>query len=1186
MREFCLFAILTLFRLTTFGQVAPEVKKAHQHKIDSFAFDSSQQLENGFSKVSFNTGLLASQGIFDTKSKKYLIDANCDSIKILKRNEKTFYKIFRDSLQGLISGNGKIIVPFASQKIDENPFFQNYWLVDSQKYQKEFSTLKNFSVYDANGSILLKNVPIVYKSEIPDFVISADKDNFYSLIDLKTAQKVLSGYDAIQSILLGEEQDGSSAIYIVASKKGKSELFTFENAKLERTKDFDYLLSDLNVIPNEINVVANLKRNLGDWERERSHNFAVVTKNGRFGIYDFANRNFLAETVYDSISPWGNVTVSGKRTNLIYGKPISEPKMYFPKGVVFEENGKFGVMDASGKVKLEATYDYIEEINQGIFKLREKRKFGLYFMSENKTIAPKFDHIDPNLEAYRKQSKIDFNNDGTIYKIQTPDKTRFETIGEEQHDSFSSWSKYTENNKDFGLADSLWNKVTPAVYKDIYAIGRDHFAIVSKEGTGVISKSGKIILKPEFAVVQKLSENGATAFFAASKSDRFGIFDASGKQIFPFSYQYQDFLVSDSQKTYLLVYNKEFPEKRLIRLDSEGATILAENLYSATVNQNREIIFTTLRYKHGFVDLESGKVVPAQFDKYLFGKDHIIVQKNGKFDSYLDSDFELKPLVQSFDEVISNHWNYIFTQNGKQGILRQDFKIENFRHDNIESAVRFASKNYFTERDFEIGSRYFRFSDNPNGSKVGIIASDGKIIVKNDFYDAVEFPVYGEKSQLPNYLEKYRNAFFVGTRNLDKARISVDLIPLDGKTKIRLEAPIDWKFSLTDISESGLILVRDKDSTTFYDLETGKRKFSIAEPFLNVDTSGGYSNVPAGNNNYQSSESRFQKYSFDGMLLLDTITKVYVAQKLFSKQNFIVRKNGRYGIANIRKNLVVPKIYKEIIPVDDNYFACRKNELYGLIDANGIVQIDFLYDKLSYVADNSNTSKNAFFLTSKNGKYGLLSQNLKQILDEEFTEISVGRKLIAAEKDGFLYAFEPTGKLVWKNKKDDSISRLSDMKSFIDYNSDLRFWRTKPDVDEIRFAADRHRNPRQFWSFKLTEETLPNGVNQFSRTYKSGGYTKMFYITFDGKKYGLSDKNLKTIIAPQYDQVSQIIDSRLVIVTKNKLEGVIDFSGKTIIPFLYDSIDYDESTQLFECQKNERSTFRTEFDVVVGKRRF
>ncbi|RZJ69667.1 WG repeat-containing protein [Flavobacterium sp.] len=1180
MRKFLLFPILLLFGFMAFGQAAPDLKKAHLKKVKSFAVDSCEKLPNGFSKVAFRTGLLASEGIFDRKTKKYLVDAICDSIKIIGENEKLFYRIYVDSLQSLVSGKGKTIVPFDTHTIYEKPIYGKYWLVDSRKNRDANFTAGNFAIYDENGKILLENAQTIRETEIPCKVVSVDKNNLFCLVDLTDGKKALEGYDAIFTRLLGEEQDGSSSVYLVASKNGKYELFTSGNAKIQRIRDFDYLLSDLNVIPNEINVIANLKRNLGDWERERSYNFAVVTKNRRFGIYDFAHRSFVSEAVHDSISPWGNTTIDGKRTNLIYGKPISEPEMYFPKGVVFEQNGKFGVMDASGKIKLDATYDGIQEINQGIFKLRNNRKFGLYFMSENKIVAPKFDHIDRNLSAYRKRTKTNFNRDGTIYEMRKPDRTRFESLDDRDETAFPKWLKYTENGRLFGLADSLSNKITPPIYRNIYAIDSNHFGIVS-DSYGMIDTNGKLVLKQEFEEIRRLTPEKNPAFYEASQNGKFGIFDASGKQVFPFSYQFHDYFFQTESEIYTLISDSENPYKKLLRLDKNGVSVLSEDVYSASENPNTIVVFTTKNFKHGFIDLKSGKVVPPEFDNFVFGTNYIIVQKNGKFDAYLDSDFELKPLGQSFDKVISNHWNFIFTQNGKCGILGKDLKIGNFRHDKIEAATTFSAKNYFTERDFEIGSRYLRFWDKPNGGNVGIVDSDSKILIKNDFYDIIEFPVFAEKSQLPPYLEKYRNAFFIGIRNLDKDRILVDLIPLDGKNTIGFEAPVGWKFSLTDISENGRILVRDKGWSIFYDLRSGKIKRAIPEAFLKIDASGGFSTVPTDENSYRNTTQKFSKYAIDGLLLSDTITTVYTARRLFSLQNFIVSKNGKYGIANVRKGLVVPEIYDGIQPLDDRFFVCRKAAFLGLINENGIVQIDFAYDSISRISDSANSSKNSYFLTSKNGKYGLSSQNLKPILREEFDEILVGRKFIAAFKNRQLYAFEPSGKLYWKGDAGNARQDKSSLQGFIDYNNNSAFWPKSGNRIAIETAGERHRYPQQFQSFEITGEKLPDNVKYISRTYESGGYTKMFYITSDGVKSGLSDKNLETILAPKFDQVGQIVESRMVIVANNKFEGVVDFCGKTVIPMIYESVYYDENSELFECVKNGKTTYRTEFDVVV-----
>lgn len=72
-----------------------------------------------------------------------------------------------------------------------------------------------------------------------------------------------------------------------------------------------------------------------------------------------------------------------------------------------------------------------------------------------------------------------------------------------------------------------------------------------------------------------------------------------------------------------------------------------------------------------------------------------------------------------------------------------------------------------------------------------------------------------------------------------------------------------------------------------------------------------------------------------------------------------------------------------------------------------------------------------------------------------------------------------------------------------------------------------------------------------------GTYAQRTNIIMINGKYGLVRPDYpKIVVEPQYDYLSFDSRSKNYFATKNQLKGIIDSTGKIVIPFLYSSIDY------------------------------
>ncbi len=141
-------------------------------------------------------------------------------------------------------------------------------------------------------------------------------------------------------------------------------------------------------------------------------------------------------------------------------------------------------------------------------------------------------------------------------------------------------------------------------------------------------------------------------------------------------------------------------------------------------------------------------------------------------------------------------------------------------------------------------------------------------------------------------------------------------------------------------------------------------------------------------------------------------------EQLNKINNYIVFKKGKYGVMDLKGNIIIEPIYDYIstnINVIEGFWFCRKDNKYGVIDISGKIVIDFKYSNLfvsqskKYISavrydnkqcgiidinDNiivdfiydkiefceSESFKQEYFLAYKNGKSILLNPNNQRII--------------------------------------------------------------------------------------------------------------------------------------------------------------------------------------------------------------
>lgn len=253
----------------------------------------------------------------------------------------------------------------------------------------------------------------------------------------------------------------------------------------------------------------------------------------------------------------------------------------------------------------------------------------------------------------------------------------------------------------------------------------------------------------------------------------------------------------------------------------------------------------------------------------------------------------------------------------------------------------------------------------------------------------------------------------------------------------------------------------------------------------------------------------------------------------------VVRRNGKYGIINNNKNVVIACIYDELIS-NNGYltvgiYEYRGEELYahrwGAVDKQGKLCIPVKYSSIHPF--NYDYNSGLFILTDSNGKRGMMNKNGKIVIPFEYDAMS---ECIGADD------------LVWVRKGNKSGSYKYGM---IDIDGRI--------LTPVKYSETMHFNDYGLASVscdgkygmldKKGNEIVPVIYDNKVDFWRDDYYT---HVVKNGK-YGMIDRDGTLIIPVKYDDIDGLdfSDGRMLVKRDGKY-GYVDMSGKEVISCKYD----------------------------------
>lgn len=1213
--------------------------KSHLENIIQHRFFKKTKLNDSLYKVYIKTNVLKSQGVYNEKSKKYMLPPVYDSIPTAERYFK-FLHVYKNKQQALINiETGKVIVPLGKH---DSVFYGDYILSGTMTKYSGFSFDKLVSVFDLNGNLLFKDLDTFNTMYYPNFISTKTKNNKYQIFELKTKKILLDNCDYFFNPIAAivENEILYDNIWLPFHKNGQYYLYKITADGIVDTHKFDTyvpLYSNYNYFDNALKKIINLKENApfrADTVRQLRFwsDYTIVKKDNKFGIFNVSKDVYYKEPVYDSITKIGNTFYNGKWINLIYGEEICAPDYDVPAGIIFKKNKLLGLMDLSGKIIADAIYDEIKFLWNDVFILRKGEKWGFAgVQKEDKLVLPEFDYIAylsgdfGNIACYKNRKAIKYFRNGTKIDRITIENQKFKKYKYIEEPKFNSSINELERINEFdrvifekkgkyGLDDFFNKEVLEAKYSNIN-YGRKNTYIVSLEAlTGVIDRNGKEIIPVKYASI-KCGDYNSDLFFVTNNG-LVSLFNSKGIMLYPpkikevKSSDYHSktktvFVYVTEPSTVITGKNKQDKKEEvykttIIKIKDNKAERL--NLEGSSFEFVNSTYITSKDERTGkvvFYNLKNGKIMDSQFDYYFindYANHRIFAKKGYYYDTVIDTLSNETPLEHPFYEFKND--NYFFTEENNTGVMNKNMQAANFRYPvlkNLNTEYQHMSPHPSKEYQ-EKSSSYFKFNTNKNSGKNGLINFDGTIIFPPEMYDDIQMLQFGQMNYYNSfgeneYLKQYKDALFICTKNKKEYK-TIQLIT--SKKEIAATFEIQqkgyWNFS----TYNNAIVIKSDDSVKVYDLKNKKYQLKIKTNRFQEDKDFGYTISYI---DQKTAKVKYEKYDYNGKPISDTI--VNEKQQYYRKpnENYILKRDTKYGTVNSKGKPGIPFVYDYLESNNGKLFITKNNHLFGIIDGDNQTLVDKKYEDIQWVEIKDrnaayNTAFSGYKMKEKN-KLGLLDSNLKILLRTEFDALEISQTSITTRKDSIVSVYDFKGEEIFSAALDsvsiDSNNNYHLYKNgkqlYRDFNGNIT--NKNPYIsseDQLKSSCSKQIEGKYYLAQKdsiLHKTAVVNFEEVEAAEDFIGEDLDYLLIKDENDFYGLYTKDLKQILPFVYKEITVLKNTDFYIVTKTGKYGVINSKSEIVIPFQYEKISFD-SGRIFKGTKNNKIYLITPQNKIIS----
>lgn len=319
----------------------------------------------------------------------------------------------------------------------------------------------------------------------------------------------------------------------------------------------------------------------------------------------------------------------------------------------------------------------------------------------------------------------------------------------------------------------------------------------------------------------------------------------------------------------------------------------------------------------------------------------------------------------------------------------------------------------------------------------------------------------------------------------------------------------------------------------------------------------------------------------------EEITKDYEYFALYSQ--------NKWGIINQEGEVVIQPSYEEMIVIPyktKDVFICiyNVNEETGTYQTKAINSKDETiltgYEQIEAL-DNIDKNSNVWYEENvlrikKNGKYGLIDLNGKELLPAEYDEITVLEGIensLIIKKDGKVGLVNDTGSVIIDaNYKE--IKGLGDTykDGYITIDEQGKYGlisATKKQILENKYDEILQVPLKEYYAIK--ENGKQKLINSNGEVLIDSGFDEIKSTTTNGiifvkdNLYGEMNTSGEVTIKADYQELKEVKE-QIYIAKQNNKYGIIDGLGNGLTAFEYDGMTYNEKADLFFADDSEYKT--------------
>jgi len=298
---------------------------------------------------------------------------------------------------------------------------------------------KEYGFISARGKLVLP-INFTYADRFANELCVAKKDKGYGLINAKNEWIIKDTFDLI-------EPSHSYSYYVATYKERK--FYINEKGVIQNKETFFFI--DL-----------------------QCKTTCVRVKTGNYYLYDFQENNYITSVGFDSISP--------QNLNMF----------------VYREEGKFGVLDTTGKIKIPNLYSSIRIDTKGLqyFFVEVNGKWGLRLM--NKELIPIDNEELRFIDNYYLLAKSDgfegiYSKSGKVIAI-----TKYNSLKIEMEYGDVVWPIIYRNKKKIGLINKQGVELKLPKHETIIYLKNRLYGYLHKGKWGILNKKGEVLVEEKY----------------------------------------------------------------------------------------------------------------------------------------------------------------------------------------------------------------------------------------------------------------------------------------------------------------------------------------------------------------------------------------------------------------------------------------------------------------------------------------------------------------------------------------------------------------------------------------------------------------------------------------------------------------------------------------------------------------